>query len=154
MKIYYNYTEYKDFPEATEISESRARNGTLLFMCCFLGLLMSFLLLFSFPEDLISGILAILFFSASLIYLVKFYPKATERKIQKAIEDSIKLKEEIATSKYKCRYIKVLAEHTSGTCNVCYEKNRALTLCKIKNDIGTRKIYTCDCCIRKFVGDL
>ena len=45
IKYQYTYTEYKDFPEATEISKSREARVYPLFMLCCLSLLGSIIAL-------------------------------------------------------------------------------------------------------------
>ena len=150
MKITYYYKEYKDFPEATRISESRAFVGLILGMLsvCFLGL--SIIWLFAFPEDFVQGIICTLLAVAACVYMFKRYPQITEKKIARAIYDSATQKERLAASKYLCRSISVSEECIQGMCNVCYEKNRNLRRCKIKQCDGTRNIFVCGSCIAKF----
>ena len=97
-----------------------------------------------------SAIFGVIVSVAAFYYLFRIYPKVTERKIRKAINERIKLMEEIKNSKYKCKYIKVLNSEKCGTCFVCYLKNKDLKLCKIKNDIGTREIYICESCMKQY----
>ena len=93
MKVSYTYTEYKDFPEATEISKRRELTGYFLRQMCFCFLVVVVILAFSYPEDLVSSIPCILLSVASYVYMIKVYPKVTQKKIQKAIDESIRKKE-------------------------------------------------------------
>lgn len=154
MKINYTYTEYKDYPEATAISESRERNYPLFTMgaYCALGLGLIFLFQCETLLDWIENILIIALSIAAIVHLRYRYHKVTEEKIRKAIENSIKLKEEIKNSKYLCERIVVHDKCATGTCSVCFSKNVFTRYCEIKTDIGTRTIYTCEECISKFKG--
>lgn len=97
MKVSYSYLEYKDFPRASEISKSRARNQMYLSMLSLCGLMLSLILLClcETAMDWIEGILCVLVCVAALVYLKKRYPKVTEEKIQKAIEEGIAEKQRI-----------------------------------------------------------
>jgi hypothetical protein len=150
MAIRYTYNEYKDFPEATEISESRER-GKICFSAIALVLLIaSFISLFI---DF-SGTWPMIFVAAgSIIFFVHLFTKydeITDRKINKAIDKRKKMLKDIAESKYSCKHIKVLDERKFGKCLICKQSDKDLTLCEIKNDIGTRKIFICDDCQSKF----
>lgn len=150
MKYTYEYTKYKDFPEATEISKSREGSrfhlfglDALLFIASVICLIVDF-----------RGSWQMIFLLAIsigwFIYLVKYYDKVTEIKIQKAIRKRIEMMEDIASSTYRCKFVHVLGESMVGKCKICPAENSNLTLCKIKNDMGTRSIYVCSDCIRKF----
>ena len=150
MKIKYQYTEYKDFPEATEVSKDRARLAitlSILFCSC---LAMSLIFLLTLEEDRISSALMLVFSLAGLYYLRNYYQKATEKKIKKVIQQKLEMENEIKNSKYKCKYIHLSDKCSQGTCQSCYGKDQQITLCKIKNDIGTRDIYVCKSCIEKY----
>lgn len=95
MKIQYTYTEYKDFPRATEISKSRERKGSLLAMSAMCWLLISVIMLFAYPEDWPEGVTLIIICVAALYYMFKIYPKVTAKKVQKAIEEGIAEKQRI-----------------------------------------------------------
>lgn len=147
IKYQYTYTEYKDFPEATEISKSREARVYPLFMLCCLSLVGFIIALIAGEWSAIFGVIVSV---AAFYYLFRIYPKVTERKIKKAIKERIELMEEIKNSKYKCKYIKVLNSEKCGTCLICYSKNKDLKLCKVKNDIGIREIYICESCKRQY----
>ena len=152
MKIEYHYKEYKDFPVATDISESRARIAVVLSMLLLYCLFSAsvFLVVSDYLENrIICGVL-VLVSLAGLYYLRNYYPKVTEKKIQKAISNQIRFEQEIKDSKYKCKYILPYDKFSTGTCNTCYLKNQPLVLCKIKNDVGTRETFICRNCIEKF----
>ena len=150
MKIQYQYTEYKDFPEATEISNERARMATVFSMLLFSCLGLSLIFLLAFEEDRIISALMLILSLAGLYYIRNHYPKATEKKIKKAIQKKMEMESEAKESKYKCKYIQLLDKCREGTCQSCYEKGRQIILCKIKNNIGTREIYVCNDCIQKY----
>lgn len=152
MKITYYYNEYKDFPEATRISESRAFLGFILSGAAICFLILSVVLMFSYPEDLLSGIVCVILALSACVYMFNRYPKVTERKIEQAIHDSLTQKERLASSRHQCKKIDVSSKRIKGTCNVCYEKEQELTFCTIKQDSGTRSIYVCSECISKFLG--
>ena len=101
IKYQYTYTEYKDFPEATEISKSREARVYPLFMLCALLLLGSIIGIVLGEWVAIFGLLISV---ADFYYLFRIYPKVTERKIEKAIKKRIKLIEKM--KKYKGEYIK------------------------------------------------
>ena len=96
MKVSYTYTEYKDCPEATEISKNREMTGYFLRQMCFCLLVVSVILAITSSEDFVSSILGILLFGAPYIYMIKVYPKVTQKKIKKAIEESIRKKEKLS----------------------------------------------------------
>lgn len=88
MKIRYQYCEYKNCPEATQISKSRAFWGIILGGLSFCGFLVSLILMFTSPEDWMEGIIVCLVFGALFAYMFIQYPKVTHRKIQEAIDRS------------------------------------------------------------------
>ena len=150
MAIKYTYTVYKDFPEATEISETRERIFAILCMLHPLTFIASIICLFvdfyaTWPMIFLT-ILSIL----SILYLIRYYPVVTEKKIQKAINKRSKMLQEIKDSKYSCKYIKKLNKVKTGTCALCFSKNENIELCKVKNEIGTREIYLCRSCVSKY----
>ena len=146
-KYQYTYTEYKDFPEATEISKSREAAWHPLSTICVFGVIASAVGLVVGGWEAIFPLIISIY---STYYMFRIYPKVTERKIKKAIKERIELMKEIKNSKYKCKYIKVLNSEKCGTCFICYSKNKDLKLCKVKNDIGTREIYICESCKRQY----
>ena len=147
MKYQYTYTEYKDFPEATAISQSReAAWHPLSTICVFVVIASAVGLVIGGWEAIFPLIISIY----GTYYMFRIYPKVTERKIKKAIKERIELMEEIKNSKYKCKYIKVLEPTKNGTCLVCFLKNKSLKLCKVKNNIGTREIYICESCMKQY----
>ena len=149
-RIRYTYKVYKDFPEATEISESRERNYVFLGDIYLLTLIASIIcLIVDFSETWPMIFLAIASI-ASVYYLINYYPDVTEKKINKAIEKRLHMLEEIKNSKYVCKYIKILDSTKTGKCQICFAYDESLTLCKVKNDIGTRKIYLCDNCMNQY----
>ena len=88
MKIRYQYNEYKNCPEATEISHSRTVRGIILggLSCC--GLFISLILMFATPEDWIEGLCVTSIFAALCAYMFIHSPNVTQRKIQEAIDRS------------------------------------------------------------------
>ena len=83
-KITYYYTEYKDCPEATEISRERERGKIFSYFFCFLIFIFSLVSCFAASEKgmAIAGVIIcpIWFF-----YLVKFYDVVTNQMISEAI---------------------------------------------------------------------
>ena len=157
MALHYRYTEYKDCPEATEISKSRERGFVCLSQLCGWGIIISVLLFFSSPMsflDYIGLFFLVALFIGGLIYLVRYYPEVTEKKIKKAIARSIiekaRMQEHINTTKYDCTNISVSDKHSVGMCNVCYLRYVSTTLCEIKDLAHTRTTFICDSCISKF----
>lgn len=147
IRYEYTYTEYKDFPEATEISKTREGCVYPLFMLFSLALIASIIGLLLGELVAILGLIAS---AAAFYYLFRIYPKVTERKIAKAIKRRLEMLDEIKNSKYKCKYIKVLDSTKNGTCFICFLKNKSLKLCKVKNNIGTREIYICESCMKQY----
>lgn len=162
IKYRYQYKEYKDFPIATEISESRERRKPLLrFSSC----AFSCLLLPAFIGNLLilSPIAILLFFLSALsvlttIYAFAYYDQHTEKIIKKHIQQTIAEKAEVAKhlkeSKYLCKSIKHTGRFQSGKCMICFIHNPQLEICKIKNEMGTREIPICKECIEKFETNL
>ena len=83
IKYQYTYTEYKDFPEATEISKSREGCVYPLFMLFSLALIASIIGLVLGEWVAIFGLLISI---AAFYYLFRIYPEITKRKIAKAIK--------------------------------------------------------------------
>lgn len=98
MKVEYTYAEYKDFPRATAISQSRAKNQFFLFSFAFLGFVLSIIMLplCETVEEFIGGIIPAIVCFVGMIYMRKVYPKNTEKKVRKAIEEGIAEKQRIA----------------------------------------------------------
>ena len=162
IKYRYQYKEYKNFPIATEISESRERRKPLLrFSSC----AFSFLLLPAFIGNLLilSPIAILLFFLSVLsvlttIYAFAYYDQHTEKIIQKHIKQTLTEKAEAAKyvkeSKYLCKSIKHTGKLQNGKCMICFIQNTQLEICKINNEMGTREIPVCKECIEKFETNL
>lgn len=155
MKIQYSYKVYKDFPEATEISESRERSGTMLSILFGSWFVVSLVLAFTVCEtasDWIEAILSILVSGLLIWYMRYRYPKRTEQLIQESIRNQIDLKENWEEIKFRCKAITLReGDCKEGTCFTCYQKN-TLTRCKVKQDAGKRDIYICQACMDKFRG--
>ncbi len=150
MAIRYTYKEYKDYPEATEISEFRERGKICLSAIALVLLIASIICLFlNFTETwpmIFVAIGSIAFF----VYFFTKYDEVTEKKINKAIDKRRKMLKDIADSKYSCKYIKVLDEKKVGKCLVCGLSDKDLTLCEVKNDIGKRRVFICSECQNKY----
>lgn len=155
MKIQYSYKVYKDFPEATEISESRERSSVILTMMFGMMLVASIVLALTVCKTVsewIEAILAILISGFLLWYMLYRYPKRTERLIQESIRNQINLKENWEEIKFRCKAITMFeGDSKEGVCFTCYQKN-TLTRCKVKQDAGTRDIFICRECMEKFRG--
>ncbi len=52
---------------------------------------------------------------------------------------------------YKCEYIKITEYKDFGKCSECFQKDKELTFCKIKCDLGTKERYLCDSCVKGFL---
>lgn len=156
IKVEYSYTEYKDYPIATMISQDRARNSIYLSSFALLGIIISAILFIAcgVTEGDWSGIWLFLIFIAFFVYMIWYYPKVTEKKIQKAISEQIQLQYELANSRYKCKSIMVSSQYSTGKCVECGLNNSRLTLCKIKSDISTKDINICSNCILKYQSNL
>lgn len=98
MKIEYSYIDYKDFPKATAISQSRERNQMYFTIGSFLALALSLIMLCicETASDWLEGILCVVLSFCAFLYMKKVYPKNTEKKIRKAIEEGITEKQRIA----------------------------------------------------------
>ena len=85
MALRYTYKVYDNFPEATEISESRERGAVCLSGIYGISLIASIIcLIVDFSETwpmIFLGVASIL----SFLYLFYYYPRVTEQKIQKAL---------------------------------------------------------------------
>ena len=83
IRFSYSYKEYKDYPEATEISKTRGILFT--FYCIVLGFgVLSSIALLSI-ETWYEGIIGLILCIAGFVYLVTRYETVTERKIACAI---------------------------------------------------------------------
>ncbi len=158
MRIKYTYKEYKDFPEATEISKGREQrkvNLELLLPFEIIGTIciIATTVMSRHPLLILLSILMVLSIVHS-VYALKHYDKRTEDKINKAINDTIKekieLKEYLADSKYHCKSILRKNEYRKGKCLICNNQCENLEKCKIKNVVGTREIFICNDCITKY----
>lgn len=153
MKISYTYKEYANFPEATEISESRERTKRpkiiFLVIACFV--MFNWLLggMFETVFAYIAVILCLCASIAALVYMFTKYDEVTEKKIKKAIIARMQMMNEVADSKYKCKSLKTLGEAGVGKCLICYKKDVVLAKYRIKNNVGTRDLAICGECITK-----
>lgn len=156
IKLEYSYTEYKDYPIATEISKDRASLQAILLYNGALWFIISAIIFFSMgvPEGDWSGIWILLLFIPFFVYMIRYYPRVTEKKIQKAIAEQIQLQYDLANRGYKCKSIKLLDRHSTGKCVECAHPTSYLTLCKVKSDIGTKEINLCSDCIRKYQSNM
>ena len=89
IKISYTYTEFKDCPEATEVSQSRAKSRTYQSIACGFLFLLSLLFCFEKSADQWISICGVIACPIWFVYLVFFYDRTTSKKIKKAIEMSI-----------------------------------------------------------------
>jgi predicted membrane protein len=147
IKMHFNYKEYPNSSEATDISYLRGLFKVYHRLACSCLFLFSIASLFAFDFlGICFGILGIAITVIWFLYLIFRYDKVTEKQIEQHFKD----KEEIKKSKYICKYIKVFDETKNGTCRTCNTTNTSLTLCEIKNDVGKRKVYICEECIKKY----
>lgn len=150
MALRYTYKEYQDFPEATDISESRERGkacllilGVVLIIASIICMIVDFSACWPMVFVLFGAILL-------FVYLFTKYDKITEHKIDKAITEKIELKEYAKNARFICDYIKPLGEKKIGKCLNCYKTQTSVTQCEIKNNIGKRNIPICDECLSNF----
>lgn len=121
MKINYTYTEYKDFPKATEVSKTRERNGALLSMIAVLWSLFSVIFLIANLSEWLECLIPIVVSMAMLYYSFKIYPRATKMKVQKAIDESIAKKQHIA---------KIVASGPAGVSFIDYRDSTLIVVFK------------------------
>ena len=153
MRVKYTYSEFKDYPEATEISKEREAKKTVIprYIGALLVIAIVFLCFFGkLSIDAIIGlVLAIIFMVLLLLYYIFAYDKVTQKKISKAIAKRDIMNKEIKESKFVVKSIKYLCEVNNLKCMICF-KNTSNSKYRIKNDIGTRDIPICDECFEKF----
>lgn len=158
MRIRYRYKEYKDFPEATEISKERERRKANLefllpFEIIFTICMIVVAIIGMHPVSILLSIFLLLSTVYS-VYTLRHYDKRTEDKINKVISDTIKekveLKEYLTNSKYQCKNIVHKKEFKNGKCLTCHNLCENLEKCRIKNNVGTREIFICKECIANF----
>lgn len=152
-KIPYKYTEYKDYPEATEISESRERLKIVYPILIPLVVIFALPSLLLYASKSLFGVLLLLCFIANIvlviIYRIKYYDKVTEKRIIKAINKWSTMDKEIKESKFIVNNIKYLCDVNNAKCMICY-KNTCSSKYRIKNNIGTRDIPICNECLENF----
>lgn len=61
-----------------------------------------------------------------------------------------KEKAEAKKHQYDCERIEILKENKEGTCQICRSSNIQVSLCEIKNRVGTRNVFLCEECINKY----
>lgn len=151
IRINYQYKEYKDYPEATAISESRERNRVFIGMFCILGIALSFIFLLL---DW-SAIFLAIFCGVVLVYLKRYYDTVTQKKIAKAIADRDKMMDEINNPTYDCQAIKIVMKRPAGKCSMCHIPDVELFLCDIKRSKkSTSVIPVCNSCINRFKANI
>ena len=98
MKLQYTYLEYKEYPRATAISQSRARNQMYLSILAIasFGLCLIMLATCNTVGSWIGGIFYVIISFAAIRYMKTVYPKNTQKKIDKAIEEGIAEQKRIA----------------------------------------------------------
>lgn len=123
MKIEYSYLDYKDFPRATAISQSRARNQMYFSMFAFIGFVLSLLMLCTCKtvSDWIEGILSVAICFGAMMYMKKVYPKNTKKKIEKAIEEGIAEKQRVA---------EMIASRPKGVSFIDYRDSKLIVVFK------------------------
>lgn len=155
MTIFYEYVEYKNCPEATNISQRRSlsqkKQSGFAFLLFLMGLLGTIFGDFSF---LILLAISILWYW----YLFKIHPKVTERQIQEALNRQKLMNEKLVNTKliklnYSCYSIKETGDTIFGVCRHCRKENVFLVRCAIKNEIGTKYRYLCKECISNFKSE-
>ena len=152
MKIRYSYKEYKDHPEATEISKMRGIGFTFYSIALGFGILISIALLITdFLENWYIGIPGIILCLAGFVYLVTQYDKVTERKIAKSINEKNRIEQEKIDEEYACLYIYRLDSYKSGHCGKCGKHSANLRECAVKDRYGEDAVYLCDSCIARYM---
>ena len=90
-KVYYQYNDYKDYPEATEISKSRSRFSSMVLPFPFIGAIAGIIGLINAittgSSDWWQFLLLLFLCLLLLFYMISIYPQNTERKIQKVISN-------------------------------------------------------------------
>ena len=154
-RIRYEYTEYKDYPEATAISESRSRNAQFVMIFSGFGILISLVCLFVSFADTWPMIFLLLICVLGLFSLFSgHYDVVTQKKIKKAIADRDKLMEEIRNPSYNCKAIKIVMKQKQGKCYMCKKNNCELFLCDIKRQKGSSVIPVCNDCVVRFKSNI
>ena len=87
-KIPYTYTEFKNCPEATEISHSRERGKVYHYLWCGLLFVLSILFCFIDSADRWIAVCGVVLCPIWFIYLIKFYDNVTNKEIKQALERS------------------------------------------------------------------
>jgi len=151
IRIKYRYTEYKDYPEATHISESRSRNVHFIISFCSYGILASLVCFFVDFTKTWPMIFLLLLCALGLLSIFSgYYDSVTERKIKKAIAARDEMMAEIRDLSYDCQAIKIIANCPSGLCAMCHSHSINLSLCDIKFSRKLNRIIpVCDACIEQ-----
>ncbi|MDD6478392.1 MAG: zinc ribbon domain-containing protein [Oscillospiraceae bacterium] len=115
VKLHYTYTKYENCPEATAVSRSRERDKSFHFLFWFLFSILSILFCFA---DLLSGFCCVILSTLYIIYLIKFYDKSTQKKIQEALKIDMKNIEKLEKEKLR---LKLLQEEKDKEYNMMIE---------------------------------
>ena len=155
-RIEYRYTEYKDYPEATAISESRARNAQFLIMFSSFGILVALICLFVDFVETWPMIFLLLLCAWGLFTLFSGrYDAVTERKVKKAIAERDKMMEEIRNPSYDCQAVKIVMKRPAGHCSMCHRNNDNLFLCDIKRRKKPDSVIpVCEDCIERLKANV
>ena len=154
-RIHYQYTEYKDYPEATAISESRARNAAFNTMLYGFGIIVSIICLCVDFLKTWPMIFVAVFCILALVYHVRYYDIVTQKKIRKAIADRDKMMDEIRNPTYECKKIKIVMKQHTGNCYMCKTSNVDLFLCDIKHNKKSNSVIpVCETCIDRFKSNI
>ena len=86
QKITFYYTEFKNCPEATEISYSRERGKIYQYMFCVLIFIMSLLFVFCDSADRWLAVCGVILCPVWFVYLMKYYDDTTNKMIKQALE--------------------------------------------------------------------
>jgi len=91
IKLTYMYKEYKDSPEATEISRSRSSAKGYYGILCIITFILSILFCSSDSADRWISICGVILCPVWFIYLLKFYDKKTDVMIKQVLESKPKV---------------------------------------------------------------
>ena len=155
MKIRYSYTEYKDYPEATEISKLRGILFTFYSIALGFGFFNSIVLLtLDFIANWYIGIPGIILCLLGFWYLVTGYDEVTKRKIALAIERQNQQEtENELDEEYLCLYICRLENYKGGYCEKCSKNSRKLRECTVREKHGKNNVFICESCINKYMDN-
>lgn len=91
IKLTYLYKEYKDCPEATEISRSRSSAKGYYGIFCIITFILSILFCSVDSADRWIAICGVILCPVWFVYLLKFYDKKTDVMIKQALESKSKV---------------------------------------------------------------